>query len=286
MLLSKVLFEKIFSSSKVLPELPFSDHSSSILSVPFVKNLSNPTLDSEFAISLTAPRRTVARVLQDFCSTFILLHEIAHVVCGHCPAHFHYFSEPKLQEFYGLELWLFRGRYLRRSWEYDADITAASILSQYIEHFHKTGKHPDIETAFQFLGGRFENLVGLVTAALFTMFAYLSQMEYRLGSKSYHPHPMLRTKYIAQALLRRCATDYALDPDEIYNWQIEYMSQMAQEMDALQLFDWNKFDANFVSTDSHITRLSSVAGRLRSSCEQWAWIPVSVWETLHAAQES
>jgi len=233
-------------------------------------------------IHLDYKRHSVALILQDFCAWFIVLHEISHLICGHCRGTTHFFGEPQLQEFFGLELLLKRGRFLKTSWEYDADITASAILCQYIQHFHASGKNPHLLEAFQFLDGNLARLVGLVTASLFAMFVYLSQMEYRLNVKSYHPHPMLRTKYIAQALLRRAAADYDLDKDAIYEWQIEYMSQMAIELDRVGLFNWDDFDVEFSETDGQITKLSAIAARLRESCAKWSWFPLDRWETMNA----
>lgn len=279
-LLLNVLFERLLSSPIVIPHLQAPGDMSRPFSVPFVKDLTNPSVDSNFTILLNEERRHVAWILQDFCATFILLHEIAHVASGHCQANTHYFSEPNLHEFFGLELWLFRGRYLKTSWEYDADLIAASILSQYVGHFHRTRKSPAIEHAFAFLGGSLEHLLGLVAGSLFAMFAYLSQMNYHQKSRSYHPQPMLRIKYIAQVLLRRMAADHAIDGNVAHQWQLEYMEQMSRELEVMNLFDGIRFDAQFVDTDPEVDRISRVASRLRSSCTTWSWLPLDVWETL------
>ena len=285
-LLLNVLFERLLSSPLVIPGLSAPGTIYKPISVPFVKDLTNPAVDSDFTILLNPERRQVAWILHDFCATFILLHEIAHVASGHCRANTHYFSEPKLHEFFGLELWLFRGRYLKTSWEYDADLIAASILSQYVEHFHRTRKSPAIEHAFAFLGGSLENLLGLVTGSLFAMFAYLSQMNYRQDSRSYHPHPMLRIKYISQVLLRRMAADHAIDGNLAHRSQLDYMEQMSRELEVMHLFDGIRFDAQFVETDPEVDRLSRGANRLRRSCAAWSWLPLNVWETLGSTEVS
>jgi len=281
-LLLQVLFQKLLSSSSVVPELSPSPDRMRNWKAPFIRDLGNSSVDAELEISLDPNRHSVAVVLQDFCAWFIVLHEISHLICGHCQGMRHFFGEPKMHEFFGIKLLLSRGRYLKTSWEYDADVTASAILSQYIHHFHTSKRNPELNAAFRFLDSNLAKLVGLVTSSLFAMFVYLSQMEYRLNVKSYHPHPMLRTKYIAQVLLRRTAADYGLDKDEIYEWQMDYMAQIAQEMDEIGLFEWDDFDVAFSNTDEEITRLSSIAGRLRGSCKDWSWFPIGRWEQMKA----
>ena len=279
-LLLEVLFNKLLSSPQILPELANSLESPPRFKVPFITDLSSGVVDSEFVVALNARRQAVAYILQDFCIWFVLLHEICHVVCGHCRGVRHFFDESKIQEFFSIETLLMRGRFLRTSWEYDADITASSIFCQYVWHFHDSKKNPPLDSAFRFVEGNLPKLVGLVTASLFAMFIYLAQMEYQINVKSYHPNPMLRIKYIGQALLRKATANYALDRDEVYKWQIEFMAQVAQEMDELKLFDWDKFDADFSETDGRISKLASISRRLRNSCKSWSWFPIDRWEEM------
>lgn len=282
-LLLQALFGKLLSSPEVVPELPFIPQETSRWSAPFVRDLGAAMIDDELSINLDPNRQVVAQVMQDFCCWFVVLHEISHLVCGHAQGASHFFDEPKLQEFFGLEFLFKRGRYLKRSWEYDADVTAASLLVQYIQYFHESpAKNRNVNAAFQFLNGSPARLVGFVTGSLFAMFVYLSQMEYHLEVRSHHPHPMLRTKYIGQTLLRKAAADYGIDKDEIYEWQIEYMGQMAQEMEKMGLFNWDEFDASFSESDSHLDSLSGVAARLRKSCARWSWFPLDHWQSVSA----
>lgn len=96
-------------------------------------------------------------ILQDFCCSFVLLHEVAHVVCGHTRGALHFFGKPKVEEFFGIRDWLRRGRYLKTAWEYDADVVTASLLCQYIRHFIVSHKGPGVESAFRFVGANLAN---------------------------------------------------------------------------------------------------------------------------------
>lgn len=279
-LLLKALFERLLSSTKVMRELPHSKSKTRTWTTPFISDLRNSASDSEFNIALDLSRQTVAMVLQDFCASFIMIHEVAHHASGHCRGVAHFFDQPRIHEFYGKTNSSTRGEYLLTAWEYDADLVAAVVLCQYIHHFLGCKKAPHLKRAFGFLDGNLARLVGLVTGSLSVMFIYLSQMKHRVQRSSYHPHPMVRTKYIAQVLLRRCATDYAIDGDAIYDWQMHYMGEFSEELRRIGLFKWKTLETILAQSSSKVDRISAVASRLRWSCEQWTWIPAAQWETL------
>ena len=71
-----------------------------------------------FASEPQGGRGIACTLLADTCATFVLLHEIGHLVSGHVGAARLYFQEDRFCEFFSLETTLFRGRFLRRLWEY------------------------------------------------------------------------------------------------------------------------------------------------------------------------
>jgi hypothetical protein len=91
-LLLQVLFQKLLSSSSVVPELAPSPDRMRNRKAPFIRDLGNSSVDAELEISLDLNRHSVAVVLQDFCAWFIVLHEISHLICGHCQGMRHFLA--------------------------------------------------------------------------------------------------------------------------------------------------------------------------------------------------
>lgn len=137
MFLLDIFFKRFYSSTSIIPEVELKIDSIEKYELPFITNINDGFIDRKYEFELDDNRFYISYVMQDFCSTFIIMHELAHIICGHTFGCKTYFNINTVQEFFSINEVLFRGKYLRRAWEYDADITAGVLLSQYIINSRK-----------------------------------------------------------------------------------------------------------------------------------------------------
>lgn len=276
MFLLDVLLKRLFSSKHIVPEVPTKQESIERYKLPFIADIKKGKIDCGYEFELDDNRFFISYAMQDFCSTFIVMHELSHVICGHTRGCQLYFGAHEVNEFNPLLDFIYRGRYLRMAWEYDADITASVIISQYIIHFITASKGPHLEEAFAFASPA--QKAGLIIASLFGMFAYMSRLKYARRLVSSHPHPLVRAQYVGDIIMYKISSKLGIPIDTIEEYKIEYIFQFCIALEEMDLFNWDKFSDKFEGTREPVLQLRSLAKRLRHFCDSWAWVPRTSWE--------
>ena len=276
-LLIDALLKKILSDPNVLPELPVDERSLMEWKLPFTEGIDNIELEKSLEIKLDDHRFHISRALADFCMMFILFHEIGHVCCGHTSGSRFYFKEERYSEYLGLEKWFRRGTFLRRAWEIDADMFAGFLLCQTFDAFLGTKQASSLTKAFAFINGNRSTLVGLVLAALSSVFIYLSQKNYQIHNLNSHPSPALRSKAVGNSVIANISKDKGIPKEALIESRIDYMAQFFTTMEDIGILDWDKFDAQFADSDKLLSRDYLIQRRFRKSCQRWSIVPVSLW---------
>jgi hypothetical protein len=198
------LFRILLGEQKLLPELLIGQ--SSKIDIPLLHNCSDMSLARIYPVTLDHRRARLAVMLADFCSCFISFHELGHVVLGHTAYLREHHSSFAVLEAHG------SGRYPTRiadrlqSWEYDADIIAASLMAPFVVDFAAAiERNEQYRSLFGQLapkGFLLENIVAIVSNALFCMFTYMAQAISYLNLHHGHPHPVFRNFYVRNAVVQ------------------------------------------------------------------------------------
>lgn len=271
-----IFCKRLFSSPSIIPEAKFEADSTEKYEMPFIKNIDNGLIDCKYEFELDENRFFISYVMQDFCCTFIAMHELAHIICGHTTGYKNYFNTNVVQEFFSIKEVIFRGKHLRRAWEYDADITASVLLSQYILHFLNIKKSQHLRDAFHFANNA--KIVGLIISSLFAMFAYMAKVEYKQNCKSVHPHPLIRAQYVGDIILYKVFSETGIPVEDIEDLKIDYIYEACLELERMELFNLDKFDSDLEDVHERVLSLRKSAHKLRPFCEKWAWFPLNAWE--------
>jgi SAM-dependent methyltransferase len=148
-------------------------------------------------------RLRMSSTLSEFCSAFVIYHEVAHIACGHTDL---LNKRRKGRMLHELVEEVSQGEIrMLRAFECDADVVAAGLLAKMIYNFSRdVSLNPGFREIYDVLrpGGYIaEKLTALALLSLLTMFLYSTQVRDNLDKKSYHPEAMLRMYYIREVLI-------------------------------------------------------------------------------------
>ena len=226
--LLSTLFSVLLSDANVLPALPalskrqVKQKRKALFSLDPLQ----PTVLTEVTLALSEERAAAAHVLSDLCVSFIYLHEIGHVVCGHVGATQHFTGGDGLTEYVESKGTAPSQLRLRQYWEYQADAIAAALIPQYLDTLltHADRRHQWIRSLAA--GRRGKSLLPLHLAALSNMslaimFHYLEGCRLEHAAEAAHPHPVVRSLYVKDILARQAVTRWGCDPRKIGKLQYE-----------------------------------------------------------------
>ena len=272
------LFQALFSCPFVLPEL----HSKRITrryTVPFALDAKKGEINTNFAIRLTEQRALLSSLISDLCADFILLHEVGHIVCGHVESNARASGESFFAEFSGFRK---RGKYLKKAWEYEADVIACMLVVQRLDWLVKSSrKHPHLRDFFVFCKDQQDlraRLIALVNVSLFALFIYLNRLGLEFGKVAYHPPPLTRASYVKDFIARRAERDWGINIQSVETFQDEYLDQFLEALENISDFDCEKIFDDFEDQLEGSRKLTQKCfQRFRSYCAKWSWIPENAW---------
>lgn len=272
------LFYKIFSFPHVIPEMPATEITEEY-ELPFALDAKSGVLNTDFAIRLTPERALLARLLADLCTDFILLHEAGHIVCGHLEGHRHLAAETQLAEFSPARK---KRKYLRRAWEYEADVIASVLIVQHLDtlaELSQTQAH--LSNIFRFCQDERDlrtRLVALLNVALFTLFLYKNRLCFELGTSAYHPPPLIRIYYVKNFVACQAEKDWGLALHLVEEWQDEYLDQFLIALENIGSFTDEDLKVDFEDTLEQSKRFTERCfRRCRGFTEKWSWLPRQIW---------
>lgn len=272
-LLIRMLFERLLGDERVLPGLPVAEGSAR--SDPPLFGLDPSATDRQAArsIVLDGPRAHAARLLSDLVMSYVLFHELGHVVSGHVEAEVALHGAPALQELVTLR----RARVdvgRRQAWEYDADAVASTLLIHTVDALVRdTELDPESATVFGHGARTREAVLALTAVSLFALFAYLRGAERQIDPTSTHPHPLTRAFYVKDMLFHAASARGAVDKGVFLALLDERLDEMFEALETLDLVsDAEMTEAYLESVESDLVRLRALQIAHRDECAPWSWI--------------
>ncbi len=228
-------------------------------------------------------KKSIGRWLWSQSIMFCVSHELGHILLGHFEQQKietkRYFFEVEKQEKRETE------DIFRR--EIEADIVAAVLLTQYIEHLEntiKTGRVPRLQEVFaEYLKSDathlFERLVSITILSLYAFFTYIAGRDpLKFNQKSAYPHPLIRALYIKDVLIQGAQRTRKVNKRKILDYNLHYFNQFDAALDEFNLNQPDAIIANIMDhTDTYINEIQAYASRFRQFTKRWTWIPLDNW---------
>lgn len=274
-LFNLLLFYGLMSNSKFLPDLDLSGTAVSNFTVPFVIDPADFDRRAMWEVRCNEIRAFAAGTLADMCSTFVVLHEFGHVLCGHCDAMRHFEGVGSIAELVAIKRSSVTNVERRRAWEGDADMVATGILSQFVDdlaadiNLNSRTKEVFADPA----GFHLENTAAIVVASLFALFCYIEATRRNLDKSSTHPQPHVRALLIKNVLHLNLDERGRFDGDAFHRYLDRRLDDAMMALEDLGLFDPKGYSSGFSrGIDREFARLKTLQERYRSDCTQWTWI--------------
>ncbi|KAB8154291.1 hypothetical protein EZY14_007585 [Kordia sp. TARA_039_SRF] len=285
LLLMRSLFDCLMTFDEIGLEICGKTSTSSTFnSLPIIPDIRNISQKKYVKVTSDLDRTFVSSILTDFVGTFMMLHEIGHVVSGHVESCKTYFNEDQVLEIFGLlKHKKLKKIQLRQSMEFDADMIAARLIPQYIEQLYsKTLEDKRYQKAFKNIYNTnylLEELTALSLAALFTLFVYMVGSDKDVEcEKSFHPHPLSRCQYIKDGIIQTLKEKHSLNQEILIERYLTHIDQVLICFDRLGMYNPILFsDTYFDNADKDIERIFKITRENRKLCEKWSWLPAKEW---------
>lgn len=236
----------------------------------------------EVPITRDAHRQSAAAILADFCSTFIVFHEIGHVISGHTDYCKFELDGTGIKELYMADDMIMENYQLFRSWEYDADAIASGLVVQFIDTFtsivEKGGYYGSVFQKLREQGWFVERMTALVICSLFSMFTLIAQVGKSLNRYSSHPHPLHRGTYTQDMILTAMKARMPIDIKKVLSFNLLYFDQFSESMRRMNLLPYPTLTSRITKDINRETkRIIETANALRSIVSDYSWIRGEEW---------
>lgn len=278
-LLTVLLFERLLSDARILPWLGTDGPDKASYDVPFIIDPAAFETRHDWSIGLSRVRSLAAGLLADLALTFVMLHEVGHVLCGHVDALRTSGSTARLAELFAAVDADPDETDRSLAWEADADAVAASLLLDYIDEVVTVqDRHADAKLIFARGNTTVEHVLSLSIVALYALFCYLRGTRYELGLSSSHPHPFVRAHYVKDMLVTAASQRWPLDLEALFELIDERLDEMLIMLEELGLSDNVRFDDAYIdATNDELARLTVLRNSHRPSARAWfAWHDVTL----------
>lgn len=269
-----ILFGRLMSDETIMPSLDSSGTLESDYSLPFIADPINFDNRQEWKIGLNSIRSFAAGTLADICSTFVLCHEVGHIINGHIEGLNHYEGRGKLAELTSFSKTASKKHERRQAWEYDADAVAATLVTNFIsELFEDIEKNERSAETFGLGKDTLTNILAITIVALFAFFSYMRGIRHKMHLKSNHPHPIVRAYYIRDMLYAAAKNRWDIDQEILLKLVDERLAEFMGVMEKMDIFDGAVFNDQYITQiDENYDRLVMLQEKYKSSCSEWSWI--------------
>lgn len=273
-LLLLVLFERLLADPRVFPWLDASGDVVTDYGIDFVADPANFSLRERWQIKLTEGRAFAASILADIATAFIQLHELGHIIGGHIEANHHLTGRWAVAEMLDTEFQSRRQLERERAWEADADAIAVSFLAQYLnELIDQTRINAMAAAVFGRDAHTVEHILSVTAVALFAVFAYVRGVRYRLGKRSSHPHPFVRSFYVKDMLFTAGRRQWPIDLAVLAELTDQRLDEMLTVLDDVGLSKSHLYDDAYLArAEAGVARIIATRAKHRKVCTPWAWV--------------
>ena len=141
------------------------------------------------------------------------------------------------------------------------------------EYVDKKDNDPRLAAMFGGDKNPIENFLGVCAASLFAFFCYLKGTRDKLSLSSTHPHPLVRSIYLRDLIVRAARDRWGLDTKTFGQAYETRLYEFMDVMENISLFDSDIFSENYASTLNELVEaLPALQDRYRPSCAQWSWM--------------
>lgn len=280
-LLIMILFYRLLTDKRVLPYLDPGGEAVANYELPFILNPEVFDERVDWQVRTNAIRSFAAGTIADLCSTFVVLHEFGHIICGHTEGIRYYEKDEKLAELVSRpRKWLnATARHIealerRKAWERDADLIGAVLLAQFVDELaNPTFTEERTRRVFTNTKGvELEHTLAIAIAALFALFCYVQGSRRKLHKDSSHPHPHVRSLFVKDILVQELATRKNLNMDKLDALAMERLDEMMDALIDIELLDTRIYSAAYDrALDRERDGLETLHATFKESCARWRW---------------
>ena len=273
-LFNLILFSKLMTDSQMLPYLGEAKQLESDYQLPFIIDPIDFDERANWKIELDKIRSFAAGTMADICSTFVICHEVGHVMSGHIEGLQAYEGKDVIAEMASFVSMPQKTKERRKAWEADADSIACGLLINFIaELFEDTRKNPRTAKMFGADEQALANILAISLSALFAFFCYVRGVRNHLNLSGHHPHPMVRSYHVRDMLLAHAFNRWDIDQDQLLEILDLRFGETLDCLNKIGLFDGRIYtEAYMDEVEADLAHLGALQARYRSTCRQWAWI--------------
>ena len=269
-----ILFSRLLSDPRVLPHLSSKEAIVSDFTIPAIIDPSDFNRRADWKISLGPIRSFAAGTLADICATFVISHEIGHVISGHVDAYREIDGALSLNELVSRSTVSAETTQRRQAWELDADATAATLMMNFVDELRNLSKTNDrVRAVFSAGEHTLENILAISIVSLFAFFCYLKGSRDALGLTSSHPHPFVRAYYLRNLMVNAALDRWDFDADVFMKFSDDRLDEFLIVMEDIAIFDPQSFsEETDQAINDEISRLIVFQEKFRPVCTPWSWI--------------
>lgn len=269
-----ILFGRMLSDDVVLPHLDPAGRKLSNYSLPFVIDPDNFEQREEWDIGLNAMRSFAANTLADLCSTFVICHEVGHILCGHVEGMMHHCGVGKVAELTSRSKQKTKNADLRKAWEYEADAVAATLMMNMIKGYcDDTLSNKRTAELFDKGEDTLTFVLALVAVSLFAAFLYMRGVRHHLNLEGTHPHPLVRAYYLKDMFYVAADEQWPICEEKFTEMLGDCFEEFAIVLEKIGLFDGDIFSDEYVnSIEDQQDYMFRLKQKYQGSCRQWLWI--------------
>ncbi len=274
-LFSIILFYRLLSDPEVLPHLDASGDLASNFSLPFVVDPADFDRRSDWQIKTSAIRAFAAGTIADFCSTFVVCHELGHILYGHVEGMRFHYGDASLAELVSRNRSFGVDTARRRAWEYDADRFSAVLMIQFVEELVADRRSQErTRSVFSDPDGfHAEHTLAIAVASLFAFFVYVQGMRTKLDRVSSHPHPYVRATYLKHMLLQAARDRRRISLRSFQSLLDRRLDEFMIALARIGLLDARSYTPAYIKqVEVELSLLETLSQEHRDSCAPWRWI--------------
>lgn len=273
-LLIRILFDRLLTEPQFMPELAVDGSTSARYNVPFVLDLGNPNKRADWQVSLTEERAFASRLLAEFVMSFVILHELGHLVCGHAEANTRLIGGSHRLDMISDVGGQLKHLTRRQCWEMDADSVAVTLLIEFLLELETDcQKNPLTCQVFGQSETILESLLAHGAVSLFALFCYVQAGRNQVRSNLPHPHPLARAFYAKDMLITAARSRRTIDLVVLSQLMDERLEQIMMALEEIGLFTASAMSEHYLKqVDGEQQRLQDNRVRYAEQCRQWSWI--------------
>lgn len=274
--LTLLFFDQLFSCPRIMKWLPGEDSKAVSYDVQFSSGPHGLSRIKDWSIKTSPLRAYVAYIASEIASTFVLMHELGHVLCGHLQARDAIYGDPFIAEFSYIGESSAEDFELGQLFEYEADAAAAWLITQYVDELVKAANEDErAQKAFGFDRHAAERSVAFCVIVLYALFAYLKVLKSKFSLQSSHPDPLVRAFYVRDMIWKVAKERHVLDDEVVGEMLEDLFEEVNSVLVRLGLQSEGQFeqDLDFDQIDMGVERLKAAKAKYRELSNKFSFVP-------------